>query len=77
MKYEWELPQWKRKKKKNGIPGRDKSTCQKDKSKNKTKQKKAYAKAWSYMGTPSWVRWYEASQVLEGNRQTNLPSHKN
>ena len=30
------------KKKKNGIPGRDKSTCQKDKSKNKTKQKKKH-----------------------------------
>lgn len=26
-------------KKKNSIPGRDKSTCQKDKSKNKTKKK--------------------------------------
>lgn len=38
---------------------------------------KAHAKAWSYMETPSWLRWYEASRVLDRNRQRNLPSHKN
>lgn len=37
---------------------------------------KAHAKAWSYMGTPSRLRWYEASWVLSRNRQGNLRSHK-
>lgn len=50
-----------------------------DKGKKKAFQEevKAHAKAWSYMGTPSWLRYYEASWVLDGNRQGNLPSHKN
>ena len=38
---------------------------------------KEQAKAWSFLGTPSWLRWYEASWVQGRNRQGILPSHKN
>lgn len=76
MKYEWELPQWKRKKKP-AFQEEIKTHAKKTNQKTKQNKKKAHAKAWSYMGTLSWVRRYEASQVLEGNRQRNLPSHKN
>lgn len=65
------------KKKKTAFQEEIKTHAKKTNQKTKQNKKKAHAKPWSYMGTLSWVRRYEASQVLEGNRQRNLPSHKN